>query len=144
MRYSPKVPIIPLMKQPSQTSRWIFVFEPDNDARAALKDNLRTWGYAVVMALDQADAIERVQQSPQCFDLILLNQCDISIADCLALGNQIRQAANFDSHIPILILAEQYGEEQEGQDVQLGDHEYLSYLQDGEQLKRILQRLCPV
>jgi hypothetical protein len=26
----------------------------------------------------------------------------------------------------------------------VGDHEYVTYLEDGEQLKRILQQVCPV
>jgi hypothetical protein len=45
---------------------------------------------------------------------------------------------------PIVSLAEQYGEGLEGQDVSFGNNAYVSYLEDAEQLKAILQRLCPV
>lgn len=45
------------------------------------------------------------------------------------------------SRAPIIILAERYGPDLEGQDIQVGDNEYVSYLEDGEQLKLLLQRL---
>jgi hypothetical protein len=44
----------------------------------------------------------------------------------------------------LLIMAERYGTDLEGQDIQVGDNEYVSYLEDGQQLKLILHRLCPV
>ena len=122
----------------------LFVFEPDNDVRPSLKANLQAWGYEVIMALDEADALQRAQESQQRFHLILLNQYNQSIEAMLALGQQIRQSTNLSNQAPILILAEQYGEALEGQDVLLGDNAYVSYLEDAEQLKVILQRLCPI
>ncbi len=32
----------------------------------------------------------------------------------------------------------------EGQNIQMGENEYVTYLKDGQQLKNILQQLCPV
>jgi CheY-like chemotaxis protein len=122
----------------------IFVFEPDDDARPILKDNLQNWGYQAIIALDETDAIQRTQGGCEHFDLILLNQTGQSIDELIAIGQQIRQSTALDNRAPIIIMAEHYGEDLEGQDIQVGDNEYVSYLEDGQQLKVIVQRLCPV
>jgi len=62
----------------------------------------------------------------------------------MAIGQQIRQASQSNSQTPILVMAERYGADLEGQDIQLDDNEYVTYLEDGEQLKRILRRVCPI
>jgi CheY-like chemotaxis protein len=128
----------------SGQSRRIFVFEPDDDVRPLLKQNLQTWGYQVTLATDEADALQRVEGGRDRFDLILLDQCNQSIEQCIAIGQQIRQHTVLDSRAPIVILAERYGPDLEGQDIQVGGNEYVSYLEDGQQLQLILQRLCPV
>lgn len=132
------------MNQIPTTSPCIFVLEPDDDVRPALKHNLQNWGYKVIMALDKEDAIQRTQGGRDRFDLILLNQGDCSIDEMMAIGQQIRQNTELDSRAPIIIIAEKYGEDLEGQDIQIGNNEYVTYLEDGQQLKNILHRLCPV
>lgn len=96
------------------------------------------------MAIDEEDALQRIQVGQQSFDLILLNQSDRSLDQMLAIGQQIRQSTEQDSPTPILVMAERYGADLEGQDIQFGDTEYVTYLEDGEQLKRILKKLCPI
>jgi CheY-like chemotaxis protein len=122
----------------------IFVLEPDDDVRPLLKYNLQAWGYRVVIAFDETDAMQRTQGKQNRFDLILINQAEQTIGQCMLVGCQIRASTEHDRHIPILIMAERYGSDLEGQDIQVGDHEYVSYLEDGQQLKVMLQRLCPV
>lgn len=132
------------MNQPLTVAPCVFVFEPDDDVRPVLKHNLQHWGYVVIMAIDTEDVMQRIEGGQERFDLILLNQDSQLIDELMAIGRQIRQSANQESHTPILIMAEQYGTDLEGQDIQVGDNEYVTYLEDGEQLKSILQRLCPV
>lgn len=122
----------------------IFVLDSDDDARPVLKHNLQTWGYQVIIALDGADAIQRTQGGRERLDLILLNQDGQSIDELMEIGQQIRQNTVLDSLAPIVVLAERYGADLEGQDIQVGDNEFVSYLEDGQQLRLILQRLCPV
>ncbi|HEY9696818.1 MAG TPA: hypothetical protein V6D10_06120 [Trichocoleus sp.] len=122
----------------------IFVLEPDDDTRPVLKYNLQNWGYQVIIAVDEADAIQRIQERQEQFDLILLNQAEKPIDELIAIGHQIRQGVERDGHVPILIMMEQYGPDLEGQDVQMSDNEYVTYLEDGQQLKDLLQRLCPI
>jgi len=45
---------------------------------------------------------------------------------------------------PIIVMAEQYGADMEGKDVQVDDTKYVTYLEDGQQLMNLLHRLCPV
>lgn len=132
------------MNQLSETSPSIFVLESDDKVRPLLKHNLQIWGYHTIFAFDETDALQRIRGGRERFNLILLDQYKRSIDELLAIGQQIRQGTDLDGHTPIIIIAEQYGADLEGQDIQVGDNEYISYLEDGEQLKVILQRLCPV
>ncbi|MBD3885689.1 response regulator transcription factor [Phormidium tenue FACHB-886] len=122
----------------------ILLVEPDDTVRPILKDNLRRWGYAVIVTLDAADALQRTRDGGALFDLILLNQFGQSIEEFIDIGRHIRQQAAVASWVPIVILAEKYGVELEGQDIQLGESEYVTYLEDGEQLKNLLYKLCPI
>jgi DNA-binding response OmpR family regulator len=128
---------------PTQTP-YLFVLESDDQVRSLLQYNLQNWGYRVMIAIDAADMMQRVQGIPARFDLILLNQNGQSIEALRTIGQQVRQSIDLNRTTPIIILAERYDEDLEGQDIQIGDNEYISYLEDGEQLKRLLQRLCPV
>ncbi len=137
-------PLPKMLDQPTTKAPCIFVLEPDDDVRPALKHNLQHWGYNVVMAIDEEDVSQRIQAGQNRFDLILLNQSNRSLDEMLAIRQQIRQSTERDSQTPIVVLAERYGADLEGQDIQVGDQEYVTYLEDGEQLKRILQQACPV
>lgn len=132
------------MNQPPMISPCIFVVEPDNEVRPLLKHNLQNWGYQVIMALDKADALQRAKGGCERFGLILLNQDGRSIDETIAIGWQIRQSTELDSRAPIIIMAERYGVELEGQNIQVGENEYVTYLEDGQQLKNLLAQLCPV
>lgn len=122
----------------------IFVLESDDNVRPALKHNLQHWGYQVIMAIDEEDALQRIQEGQTHFDLILLNQNNQSIDEMMAIGQQIRQSTERDSLTPIVIMAERYGADLEGQDIQVGDNAYVTYLEDGKQLKSTLRQLCPI
>jgi CheY-like chemotaxis protein len=122
----------------------ILLVEPDDNVRPVLKNNLQNWGYRIIMTLDGTDALQRTRSGRESFGLILLNQVDESITFLLDLGRQIRQHSKLSGRIPIVILAERYGAEVEGQDLQVGENEYVSYLEDGQQLKNLLYQLCPV
>lgn len=133
-----------MLNQRPKTAPCIFVLELDDDVRPTLKHNLHHWGYNVIVAIDEEDALQRAQGGRDHFDLILLNQYGQVIEALMEIGQQIRQSTELNSAAPIVIIAECYGTDLEGQDVQVGDNEYVTYLEDGQQLKNILQRLCPI
>ena len=122
----------------------ILVVEEDDEVRPLLSQNLRHHGYHVVVALDEADAIERTKGGGFCPDLILLNQVGRSIQEYTVMGQRICQSAGIGNHTPIIVMAESYEADMEGKDVQVDEAEYVTYLEDGQQLMNLLQRLCPV
>jgi len=122
----------------------ILLVEEDDEVRPLLSENLRNHGYHVVVALDEADAIERTKGGGLCPDLILLNQVGRSIQEYAVMGQRICQSTGNDGNTPIIVMAEQYGADMEGKDVQVDEAEYVTYLEDGLQLMNLLHRLCPV
>ncbi len=122
----------------------ILLVEEDDEVRPVLSQNLRHQGYHVVVALDEADAIERTKGGSFCPDVILLNQVGRSIEEYTVMGQRICESAGIGSRTPIIVMAEQYGADMEGKDVQVDEAEYVTYLEDGQQLMNLLHRLCPV
>jgi CheY-like chemotaxis protein len=122
----------------------ILLVEEDDEVRPVLSQNLRNQGYHVVVALNEADAIERTKGGSFCPDLILLNQVGRSIQEYAVMGQRICKSTGIGNHTPIIVMAERYGADMEGKDVQVDDTEYVTYLEDGQQLMNLLHRLCPV
>ncbi|MEC4816794.1 MAG: hypothetical protein SAK29_26530 [Scytonema sp. PMC 1069.18] len=132
------------MSENHQPPPTILIVEPDDQVRPALIYNLRKWGYCVIVALNEEDAIERVKNGSFQTDIILLNQMGQSIDQLVDIGRSIRKSAERSPEAPIVIMAEQYGVDLEGQDAQIGESEYVTYLEDGQQLMNLLHNLCPV
>lgn len=122
----------------------ILMIELDDDTRPLLKQNLRNWGYRVIEALEEEDAIALARGVRDRPHLILLNQVQLSIDEFINMGRRICQGAELPNSTPIVVTAEQYGEDMEGKDVKVGQSEYVTYLEDGEQLMNLLHRLCPI
>ncbi|MBD2123555.1 response regulator transcription factor [Trichocoleus sp. FACHB-262] len=122
----------------------ILVVEPDDETRPLLKHNLNHQGYRVIIALDAEDAIERMMGGFHCPELILLNQFRQSIEEAVGTGRRIRTTSGIAKDTPIVVIAERYSVDLEVKDMQVGDREYVSYPEDGQQLMNLLQKLCPV
>jgi DNA-binding response OmpR family regulator len=122
----------------------ILMMELDDDTRPLLKLNLGNWGYHVISALQEEDAIALARGVCDRPDLILLNQVDLPIDEVTNIGRRIRHGAELPTSTPIVVMAERYGEDMEGKDIKVGESEYVTYLEDGEQLMNLLHRLCPV
>ncbi len=41
--------------------------------------------------------------------------------EALGVGRRVREHARYEGHTPLVVLAEKYGEESEGQDVNVGE-----------------------
>ena len=132
------------MSEKQNTAPTILMVEPDDDVRPLLRTNLHRQGYRVIMTLDEEDAIARARGNSDRPDLILINQYRLALDKVIHRGRRIRQDAGLPSDTPIVIMAERYGEDMEGKDVKVGESEYVTYLEDGEQLMNLLHRLCPV
>jgi PleD family two-component response regulator len=119
----------------------IFLLEEDDDARRLLLDHLKRQGYRVLLALDEEDARDRISGGLIPADLILVNLVGKSPQDALKTGRRIREHAKYDGHTPLVVMAEKYGPDLEGTDVNVGENDRITYPEDGEQLERLLARL---
>jgi DNA-binding response OmpR family regulator len=131
------------MSQTKDALPTILMIELDDDTRPILKQNLYNWGYRVLVALEEEDAIALALGWRDRPKLILLNQVKLTIDEFINMGRRIRQGSELPSSTPIVVMAERYGEDMEGKDVKVGESEYVTYLEDGEQLMNLLHRLCP-
>lgn len=132
------------MIQKKYASPTILLIEMDDDTRPLLTYNLRSQGYHVIVALEEEGAIALARGGRDRPKLILLNQCVLSIDEFVNMGRRIREGGGLPSSTPIVVTAERYGEDMEGKDVKVGEKEYVTYLEDAEQLMNLLQCLCPV
>jgi CheY-like chemotaxis protein len=64
----------------------ILMMELDDDTRPLLKLNLGNWGYHVISALQEEDAIALARGVCDRPDLILLNQVDLPIDEVISMG----------------------------------------------------------
>ena len=117
----------------------LLLVEEDDDTRPILKRNLERDGYRVLLALDEEDAHERVRGGRVDADLILVNLVGAQPDEALHAGRRIRQDAELD--VPLVIMAEKYGEELEGRDVNAGGNDWITYLEEHEQLRNLLAKL---
>lgn len=122
----------------------ILAIEQDDRTRPLLKHNLCSQGYRVLLALDFEDALERAWGRREPPDVLLINQFKLPLEETVNMGQYVRKSAGFPSHTPIIVMAECYGIELEGKDVKVGANEYVTYLEDAQQLLNLLHRLCSV
>jgi DNA-binding response OmpR family regulator len=119
----------------------IFLVEEDNDTRPILKQNLKTYGYRVLLALDEEDARERLGEGLARVDLLLVNLVGKTTDEVLQIGRRLREYAKYDGHTPLVVMAEKYGVDVEGTDVNVGGNDWVTYLEEPGQLKNLLHRL---
>jgi DNA-binding response OmpR family regulator len=124
-----------------ENRRTIFLVEEDDETRPVLKANLQTDGYRVLLALDEEDAFDRVGHEGAEADLVLINLVGKAPEAALAAGRRIRAHAKYDGHTPLVVMAEKYGEELEGTDVNVGGNDWITYPEDHDQLRNLLARL---
>lgn len=132
------------MNQINDKQLAILLIEQDDETRPLLKQNLRTLGYLVITELDEIGAVERVRGSQIKPSLILINQVDQVVDGCLSMGKRIRRDANLPNGTPVVIYADEFELALQGKDVQVGDYEYVTYPEDGEQLFNLIGRVLHV
>jgi PleD family two-component response regulator len=129
-------------KEGGGDARTIFLVEEDDQTRALLAQNLRGYGYRVVAALDEEDALGRVSGLGARADLILIDLVGKSVEEELALGRRVREHARYDGHTPLVVMPEKYGKDVEGTEVNVGGNDWVFYLgEEPGQLMDFLARL---
>jgi DNA-binding response OmpR family regulator len=121
----------------------IFLVEEDDDTRPLLRENLTRMGYHVLIAIDMEDAMERVGGGHVAADLVLVNLMGQTTNEALKVGQRICKHAKFDGSTPLVIMAEKYGKDVEGTNVNVSGNDWVTYLEDPDQLPNLLERLLP-
>lgn len=120
----------------------IFLLEEDDDTRGPLVGGLRRYGYHVVVALDEADALERVGGGRVSAELVLVNLVGKSAEEVLSVGRRVREHAEYHEHTPLVVMPEKYGKDVEGTEVNVAGNDWVFYLgEEPGQLKNLLARL---
>jgi len=127
------------MEQGKQAA--ILLVEEDDDTRPLLRKNLQSHGYRVIVALDEEDALERVGSGHVQADLVLINLVGKPPEEVLNIGRRIREHAKYDGHTPLVVMAEKYGEDLEGTDVNVSGNDWITYPEDSTQVQNLLKRL---
>jgi CheY-like chemotaxis protein len=128
------------MNDKSEQQLTVFVVEADDDTRPVLKSNLQRYGYRVIIALDEDDALDRVTGGLEA-DLILVDVVRMPLENALDIGRRIRTHAKQNGHTPLVVMAEKYGADVEGTDVNIGGNDWITYLEEPGQLKNLLATL---
>ncbi len=115
--------------------------EEDDDIRRVLKQNLTHYGYRVSVAIDEEDALARLNNGGLKADLMLIDLVGKSTDEVLDVGRRIRRHARYDGRTPLVVMAEKYGADVGGTDVRVGENEWITYLEEPHQLKNLLARL---
>jgi CheY-like chemotaxis protein len=121
----------------------IFLIEEDDDTRPLLRESLEREGYRVLLAVDEKDAIDRVGGGQMDVDLVLINLVGKTADEVLEIGKRICKHAKLDGHTPLVIVAEKYGKALEGTNVNVSENDWITYLEDPDQLQNLLARLLP-
>jgi DNA-binding response OmpR family regulator len=119
----------------------IFLVEEDDETRRLLRKALQTYGYRVIIALDEEDALERVGDGHAPADLVIINLVGKPPEEVLKAGRRIREHAKYDGRTPLVVMAEKYGQDLEGTDVNVGGNDWITYPEDADQLRNLLARL---
>jgi DNA-binding response OmpR family regulator len=119
----------------------ILLIEEDDDARPIIRHNLRREGYEVLLAVDEGSALDWLEAGRASADLILVNLVGKSSAEALAAARRVRERNRLDGSTPLVVIAERYDEELEGRDESVGEGEWVTYMEDSDQLNALLRRL---
>lgn len=119
----------------------VLLIEQDDETRPLLKENLHALGYLIIDALDEIGAVERVLGSQIRPNLILINQVGQPVQSSVSLGQRVRRDSALPDYTPVIVYADVLESDLQGSDIQVGDYEYVTYPEDGEQLFSLIKRL---
>jgi DNA-binding response OmpR family regulator len=118
----------------------IFLIEEDDETRRPLVNNLRAYGYRVIVAIDREDALERVGGVD--VDLLLVNLVGKTADEVLKVGRLIRQHCKYNGRTYLVVMPEKYDKALEDTEVNVGGTEWVFYLgEEPDRLRDLLARL---
>ena len=132
------------MSDERRKQQTIFLIEEDDETRRPMVSNLRRYGYRVIVAVDEEDALERVGGGGGDADLVLVNLIGKAAGEILSLGRRVRERARYDGQTPLVAMPEKYGKDVEGTNVNVEGNDWILYLgEEADQLRNLLARILP-
>lgn len=117
----------------------LLIVEDEPSTREGMADLLERNGYHVITAADEREAVENVRHIRP--DLILV-ELEGSVRELLSVGERVRAEVEADVEIPIVAYAGHPNElVGEGEEVPLGDNQYVTLPEDFQQLENLIERL---
>jgi two-component system, OmpR family, response regulator MprA len=120
----------------SDTSSIILVVEDVNETRDGIEKLLKADGYRVTLARDEKDAIESAQREPP--NLILVSVAGLP-HEVVIVARHIRELAAVGENVPVVVFC--IAEIDEGDEVAIGNHVYITRPDNFNQLRTLLARL---
>ena len=129
-----------MMNEGQRKQPTIFLIEEDEETRRPLVSNLRSYGYHVIVAVDEEDALGRVGGVDA--DLMLVNLVGKTAEEVLRVGRLVRQHCKYNGRTSLVVMPERYDKALEDTEVNVGGSEWVFYLgEDPDRLRNLLERL---
>ena len=117
----------------------IFLLEEDHDTRLTLNKMLTDKGYNVMSTATKEDAFHRVGDGLLKSDLVLVDLVRTQPEETLSFGRKLLESAK--SNASLVVLAAIYDAELGGTISQVGENEYIVYIETGEELFDLISTL---
>ena len=128
------------MNDGQDKQRTIFLIEEDHETRGPLVSNLRGYGYRVVVAVGEEDALEKIAGVEA--DLMLVNLVGKTADEVLKVGRLVRQHSRYNGRTSLVVMPEKYDKALEDTEVNVGGSEWVFYLgEEPDRLRDLLARL---
>jgi CheY-like chemotaxis protein len=117
----------------------ILLVEEDNDVRPFLTQNLRLFGYHLLVSATSEDAFEWIRGKHELrADLVLVNLIGQRPEEALVIGRRLRDSANDGGDTPLIVLPETVPDYLEGVDERVSEFDWICYYEDAEQPRRLI------
>jgi DNA-binding response OmpR family regulator len=118
----------------------ILLIEVDEDIRRSLRASFTRDGYSVVSVESEDEALVVTVLGGARPDLIIIN-LDATTEEILETGKRIRERAELDNSVPVVVIPYAFDPEREGTDLPAGENDFICYWADPDQLDNLVSRL---
>lgn len=119
----------------------IMLFEQDYQTGLLLIEYLRSQNYRVIITPDEQTAINWLETTTVSPDLILINQVNSTILEYVEMFECFTKQTSLPPNTPLIIIVEGYDEALEGRQRQIGDNQYIIYMESPDQLNLLIRQV---
>lgn len=131
------------MNKQNDNRKVILLLEEDYQTGLLLIEFLRKQNYRVIIVPDEQGAIDWLETTIIEPCLFLINQVGLPISQYCDNFERIIGQTKLSYDIPLVIMIENYEDETlQGTQRQIGENQYVIYLESPEQLNQLIHHLC--